>query len=133
MKRPNCERKGTSPHPATKTLVFDLPSGRQTRFSCDEHANDRFGSLHACYVSELLGYDDPTIPTYKSCARTPAEPRSQTPATSSTPRTSLCIRCCERQALPYPAGFGGQLCQASRYRRGTRMISCTFSGSTSIL
>lgn len=55
---PRCERKGTQPHPATMVLIWDLASGRQMRYSCDEHAADRFGSKHACIVARIVGYND---------------------------------------------------------------------------
>lgn len=58
MTRPRCERKGTLPHPATCVLVWDLESGRQVRYSCDEHAADRFGSKHTCLVAKIVGYND---------------------------------------------------------------------------
>jgi hypothetical protein len=54
MKRPKCERKGTLPHPATKALIWNLPSGRVTKFFCDAHAED--ASHQPYYVSELIGY-----------------------------------------------------------------------------
>ena len=40
MKPPRCERKGTVPHPATHVLVWELLSGRVTKFFCDEHSKD---------------------------------------------------------------------------------------------
>ena len=58
MNLPKCERKGTQPHPATMLLVWDLASGRQVRYSCDEHAADRFGSKHTCIVARIVGYND---------------------------------------------------------------------------
>ena len=57
MTIPMCERKGTQPHRATMVLIWDLPSGRQMRYSCDEHAADRFGSKHACIVARIVGYN----------------------------------------------------------------------------
>jgi hypothetical protein len=59
MTHPKCERKGTQPHPATMVLVWDLASGRQVRYSCDEHAADRFGSKHGCIVARIVSYNDP--------------------------------------------------------------------------
>jgi len=54
MKRPRCERKGTLPHPATKTLTWELQSGRVTKFFCDDHSEDV--SPQPYYISKLLGY-----------------------------------------------------------------------------
>jgi hypothetical protein len=55
LRRPNCEKKGCLPHGATCVLIWELPSGREIRFSCDEHA-EKFRSVHPYYVARLLGY-----------------------------------------------------------------------------
>jgi hypothetical protein len=57
LKRPVCQRKGTEPHPATHLLVWDAPNGPTVRFSCAEHAQDRFGSVHGCWVAKLEGFN----------------------------------------------------------------------------
>jgi hypothetical protein len=54
MKIPKCERKGTLPHPATCVLVWNLLSGRITKFFCDAHAED--ASPQPYYISKLIGY-----------------------------------------------------------------------------
>jgi hypothetical protein len=54
MKPPRCERKGTVPHPATLVLVWELLSGRVTKFFCDEHSKD--ASPQPYFVSKLVGY-----------------------------------------------------------------------------
>jgi hypothetical protein len=59
MNRPKCERKGGCSKPATKMLSWGLSAGRLWRLSCDEHAEDRFGSKQGCWVSDLVGWDQP--------------------------------------------------------------------------
>jgi hypothetical protein len=59
INRPKCERKGGCRKPATKVLSWDLASGRQWKLSCADHAEDRFGSKHGCWVSDLKGFDQP--------------------------------------------------------------------------
>lgn len=54
MTRPRCEKKGTLPHPATKTLTWELQSGRVTKFFCDDHFEE--ASPLPYLVSELVGY-----------------------------------------------------------------------------
>ena len=54
MKPPRCERKGTVPHAATHVLVWELLSGRVTKFFCDEHSKD--ASPQPYFVSKLIGY-----------------------------------------------------------------------------
>ena len=54
MKPPRCERKGTLPHPATCVLVWDLPSGRLSKYFCDEHSRD---ASHQPYrIARLIDY-----------------------------------------------------------------------------
>ena len=53
IQRPKCEHKGAMPHAATHVLVWDLPSGRQTKFMCDEHSKDVGSQPH--WVSKLIG------------------------------------------------------------------------------
>lgn len=59
INRPLCERKGGCTKPATTMLSWNLSVGRLWRLSCDEHATDRFGSKQPCWVSELIGWDQP--------------------------------------------------------------------------
>ena len=54
MTRPRCESKGTLPHPATCVLVWELLSGRVTKFFCDDHSEDV--SPQPYFVSKLMGY-----------------------------------------------------------------------------
>jgi hypothetical protein len=54
MKTPRCERKGTVPHAATHALTWDLPSGRMTKYFCDEHSKDGGPLPH--YIWNLIGY-----------------------------------------------------------------------------
>jgi hypothetical protein len=56
MKRPRCERKGTLPHPATNALTWELPSGRVTKFFCDDHSENV--SPQPYFVSKLIGYHE---------------------------------------------------------------------------
>jgi hypothetical protein len=37
IERTRCEHKGSLPHPATRIVVWELASGRQTKFMCEEH------------------------------------------------------------------------------------------------
>jgi hypothetical protein len=53
--RPRCEHKGSLPHPATHVLVWDLSSGRQTKFMCDRHSKD--ASPQPYFVAELISYN----------------------------------------------------------------------------
>lgn len=46
MKTTRCEQKGTFPHPATHVLIWDLLSGRYTRFLCDEHCKNARPNPH---------------------------------------------------------------------------------------
>ena len=56
MNPPRCEKKGTLPHPATRVLVWELLSGRVTKFLCDEHSED--ASPQPYFVSKLVGYHE---------------------------------------------------------------------------
>ncbi|MFZ0275654.1 MAG: hypothetical protein WAL60_01835 [Candidatus Sulfotelmatobacter sp.] len=44
------------PHPATRVLVWELLSGRITKFLCDEHSED--ASPQSYFVSKLVGYHE---------------------------------------------------------------------------
>jgi hypothetical protein len=55
MNRPKCEQKGTVPHPATHVLIFELSSGRVTKFVCEPHSKD--ASPQPYFVAKLIGYN----------------------------------------------------------------------------
>jgi hypothetical protein len=54
MKAPRCEQKGTVPHDANLALTWDLPSGRQTKYFCEEHS--KYASSQPHYIWKLIGY-----------------------------------------------------------------------------
>jgi hypothetical protein len=58
MKPPRCERKGTLPHPATCVLVWDLLSGRVSKYFCDEHS--RGASPQPYWIAKLIDYHEHT-------------------------------------------------------------------------
>jgi hypothetical protein len=49
--RPCCDEEGC-PSRATKALIWDLPTGRQWRFACDDHAET---GPKPYFVAALLG------------------------------------------------------------------------------
>jgi hypothetical protein len=51
--RPHCEHKGSLPHPATHVLVWDLSSGRVTKFMCERHSKD--AGPRPYIVAKLIG------------------------------------------------------------------------------
>lgn len=86
MERPRCEFRGAPPHPAKPAymLVWKLPSGDVTKFSCAGH-RFRFGGSAGYWVNEVKCYEDnkgEQVGTEKSVAlpdapvdgRLPSEP-----------------------------------------------------------
>jgi len=53
IERPRCEHKGSVPHPATHVLVWELLSGRQVKFMCEEHSKNVGAQPY--WVSKLIG------------------------------------------------------------------------------
>jgi hypothetical protein len=54
MNPPRCERKGTLPYPAFCVLVWDLLSGRVSKYFCDEHSRDARPRLYR--LAKLIEY-----------------------------------------------------------------------------
>jgi|HubBroStandDraft_6_1064221.scaffolds.fasta_scaffold00329_15 hypothetical protein len=114
IQRPMCQFRGAAPHPAKPAyiLVWKLPSGDVTRFSCADH---RFGFGGKGYwINKVEGFLQDTDASEdrtqkESAAAATVRPRKN--ETSTAPTESTCIRCCNALALPYPLGCGGQLCQ----------------------
>ena len=141
IQRPMCQFKGAAPHPAKPAyiLVWKLPSGDVTHFSCGDH---RFGFVGKDYwISKVQGFlQDTDTSEYRTqgesaapdapiggqpdsdgkpfpkatCADPAAAAATVLPKKNETvtaPAESTCIRCGEAPALAYPLGCGGQLCQ----------------------
>ena len=141
IQRPMCQFRGAARHPAKPAyiLVWKLPSGDVTKFSCADH---RFGFGGKRYwINRVEGFlqdtdtsedrtqgesaapdapiggqpDSDGKPFPKATCVDPAAAaaavRPRKNETSTAPTESTCIRCCKALALPYPLGCGGQLCQ----------------------
>ena len=141
IQRPKCQFMGAAPQPAKPAyiLVWKLPSGDVTRFSCADH---RFGFGGKGYwINKVEGFlqdtdtsegrtqgesaapdapiggqpDSDGKPFPKATCVDPAAAsatvHSQKNETSTAPTESTCIRCRMTPALAYPLGCGGQLCQ----------------------
>ena len=54
MKAPKCEQKGTMPHIATHAVTWDFPSGRKTKYFCEEHSKVAHPQPH--YMWKFVGY-----------------------------------------------------------------------------
>jgi hypothetical protein len=109
-----CQFRGVVPHAAKPAyiLVWKLPSGDVTKFSCADHRFSFGGKGH--WVNKVEGFlqdtDTSEDRTQKESAAI-ATVRPQNNETSTAPTEDICIRCCKTLALPYPLGCGGQLCQ----------------------
>ena len=140
IQRPMCQFRGAAPHPAKPAyvLVWKLPSGNVTKFSCADHRFSFGGKDY--WVNKVEGFlqdtetsedrkqgesplvDPPEVPpsldgkplgeaTCGDPAAAAATVHSQKNETSTAPTESTCIRCRMTPALAYPLGCGGQLCQ----------------------
>jgi hypothetical protein len=114
IQRPMCQFRGAAPHPAKPAyvLVWKLPSGDVTRFSCADHRFSFGGKGH--WVNKVEGFLQDTDTSEdrrqkESAAIATVRPQNTETAPAQTEDT--CIRCCKTPALAPPLGSGGQLCQ----------------------